>query len=399
MEGAATLSRVRAARAAEALTARAVPTRAQVRHDEPMALERLRAGLGLEPLDLVLLFATPEADPAAVAREAARVFGDTPVMGCTTAGEIGAGGYGEGQIVALGLPRRHFRSAVVAIEGLRGLASGALAERIRGARADLAGTAPELPEGFAFLLVDGLSAAEDQVAAATTAALGGPGGMPLVGGSAADGARYGRTFVLHGGRAMRDAALLALVRTDCPVRAFQTDHLIPTDTRMVVTGADPERRLVTEINAEPAAREYARLLGRVPEDLTPYAFAAHPLVVRAGGRHHVRAIQRVEGQALRFFGAIDEGLVLTLARTGDMASHLSAALADLRRGGAPDAILTCDCTLRRIEAEERQLGAALGGLLARHRAVGFSTYGEQMGALHGNQTLTGVAIYPPPGET
>ena len=30
---------------------------------------------------------------------------------------------------------------------------------------------------------------------------------------------------------------------------------------MVVTGADPARRIVTEINAEPAALEYARMVG------------------------------------------------------------------------------------------------------------------------------------------
>jgi hypothetical protein len=357
-------------------------------------MDRLREGLGPEPLDLVLLFATPAADPSALAREAARVFGATPVMGCTTAGEIGARGYDEGQLVAMGLPRRHFDTKVVAIEALSLLDAGDAAGQVARARARLAALS-DRPEAFAFLLVDGLSAAEDAVAAALASALGGPEGMPLLGGSAGDGSRYRRTFVLHEGRAMTDAALLAMVRTDCPVAVFQTDHLIPTDTRMVVTGADPARRVVTEINAEPAAREYARLLGRAPQDLTSYTFAAHPLVVRVGGRHHVRAVQRIEGDALHFFGAIDEGLVLTLARTGDMTAHLTETLAGLSRDAAPDAILACDCMLRRIEAEERQLGATLGGLLARHRAVGFSTYGEQLGALHVNQTLTGVAIYPP----
>ena len=50
---------------------------------------------------------------------------------------------------------------------------------------------------------------------------------------------------------------------------------------MVVTEADPERRLVREINAEPAAREYARLVGKDPDQLSPFTFAAHPVVVRS----------------------------------------------------------------------------------------------------------------------
>ena len=388
-----------AAAAPRARTEGSVVARAQVRHDAPGAAVRLRALLGPAPLELALLFATPRADAAALAREAARAFGDTPVIGCTTAGEIGARGYAEGEIVAVGFPRAHFRGRVLPIEGLSRLDPRAVAERVAAERCRLVAETPDLRAGFAFLMVDGLSAAEDALASAIAAGLGsgagGAAGMPLVGGSAGDGARYGRTFVIHGGRAATNAAVLALLRTDCRARAFQTDHLIPTATRMVVTGADPARRLVTEIDAEPAAAEYARLLGREVGDLTPYAFAAHPLLVSAGGRHHVRAIQRVEGAALRFFSAIEEGLVLTLAQPGDMAAHLERELAALSRGGAPDAILACDCTLRRTEAEERQLGGAVSAILARHRAAGFSTYGEQMGAMHVNQTLTGVAIYPP----
>jgi hypothetical protein len=33
--------------------------------------------------------------------------------------------------------------------------------------------------------------------------------------------------------------------------------------------------------------------------------------------------------------------------------------------------------------------------LVKHNVRGFSTYGEQIGSIHVNQTFTGVAIYPP----
>jgi hypothetical protein len=180
------------------------------------------------------------------------------------------------------------------------------------------------------------------------------------------------------------------------LRVFKFDHLRPTGTRMVVTEADPARRVVRRINAEPAAQEYARLLGKDPGQLTPFIFAAHPVVVRVGGQHHVRAIRQVEPNGdLIFYSAIDEGLVLTLAEPQDMAAHLEAELSGLARGGAPAAILACDCILRRMEAQERQVSGALSEILRRHNVVGFSTYGEQLGAMHVNQTLTGVAFYPP----
>jgi hypothetical protein len=166
---------------------------------------------------------------------------------------------------------------------------------------------------------------------------------------------------------------------------------------MVVTEADPERRLVREINAQPAAEEYARLVGVAPDQLSHFVFAAHPVTVRVGGHHHVRAIQKVEPNGdLAFFAAIDEGLVHTLAEGSDNVEHLGRALDALTVGGRqPDAILGCDCILRRLEVAQIQAQRAVSRLLAQHRVVGFSTYGEQYNAVHVNQTFTGVAIYPP----
>jgi len=96
-----------------------------------------------------------------------------------------------------------------------------------------------------------------------------------------------------------------------------------------------------------------------------------------------------------FFSAIDEGVVLTLAEPEDMAAHLAEELGALRGQGAAPAILACDCILRRLEALEKQKTGALSALLRAHGVVGFSTYGEQVNSMHVNQTMTGVALYPP----
>ena len=191
--------------------------------------------------------------------------------------------------------------------------------------------------------------------------------------------------------------LMVAIEAQYPrVKVFSLDHLRPTESRMVVTEADPARRIVRGINAEPAAREYARILGKDPAQLTTFTFAGHPVVVRIGGTHHVRAIQQVDANGdLIFFSAIDEGVVLTLAEPQDMAAHLSRALADLRGQGPAPAILACDCLLRRIEALEKQMTGEISAVLRTHGVVGFSTYGEQVNSMHVNQTMTGVAIYPP----
>ena len=46
---------------------------------------------------------------------------------------------------------------------------------------------------------------------------------------------------------------------------------------------------------------------------------------------------------------------------------------------------------------ESQRFGAVSALLKQHGVVGFSTYGEQLNSMHVNQTMTGVAIYPPKG--
>ena len=366
--------------------------RAHVAAGRPDAAIRLARDLGPGPFAAVILFASPEADlPALEAGLAA--FGDAPVIGCTTAGEISADGYAEGEIVAVGLPEALFAAEVLAVPDLGAIDGQDLIGQLIRARQALARARPAWQAEFAFLLVDGTSVRED----ALTAALGpGLGPVPLFGGSAGDGLRFGRAMVLYAGHFRGNAAVVLMLRSACRVKVFSLDHLVPTDRRMVVTGADPARRLVRRINAEPAAREYARLLGKDPEQLTAFTFAAHPLVVRVGGRHHVRAIQRMEENGdLIFFSAIAEGLVLTLAEPLDIAAHLETELNRLGQGGAPAAILACDCILRRMEAQENQRFGAVSAILQAHGVTGFSTYGEQLNSMHVNQTMTGVAIWPP----
>lgn len=60
--------------------------------------------------------------------------------------------------------------------------------------------------------------------------------------------------------------------------------------------------------------------------------------------------------------------------------------------GPPQLIIGCECVLRSLEMERMQLKPRMGQLLVDHNVVGFNTYGEQLNAMHVNQTFTGVAI-------
>jgi len=367
--------------------------RAEVRWIDASSVGTLLCRLGDRPLALIALFVSPLADFAAVVAQAERLRPDTDVMACTTAGEIGENGYDEGMIVAVGFPAATFAATPLMIERIGDFDAAPFVDRIALERVALQNRNPDLPHSFAFLIVDGMSLGEDTLTATIAPALK---DMPLFGGSAGDGTDFRETLVALNGTVARDAAVLAMVRSRCRAKVFSLDHLLPTDEKMVVTGADPARRIVKSINAEPAAREYARIVGKDRDQLDRFTFAAHPVVVRIGGTHHVRAIREVNGdEELVFFSAIDEGMVLTVASPLDIAGHLEEELAKLGDPVPPLDILSCDCILRRIEAEQTQKTRAVSDVLMRHNIIGFSTYGEQIGPLHVNHTMTGVAFYPP----
>ena len=219
-------------------------------------------------------------------------------------------------------------------------------------------------------------------------------GIDLIGGSAADGVRFGAAHLYVNGQFRQGVALLTLVRTELPFLAFRTQHFVHSDKRMVVTKADTARRIVYEINGRPAAHEFARLVGVGITELTTLVFAAHPVVVRIGGETFVRSIGKVnDDESLQFFCAIDEGIVLTIAKGVDMVENLQQAFDKVRATvGHPQLVLGCDCILRRVESERDGTKDQIGKIFSDNNVIGFTTYGEQFNSMHVNQTFTGIAI-------
>ncbi len=356
------------------------------------AVAELYDGLVQPDLSLVLFFCSTQYDRSELAAALRERFPGVQVAGCTTAGEIGPAGCRDRSLTGVSFTSTACTPVVGVLEGLsdfRRQDGVALAQDLR---RRLRALAPgDGLSTFAFLLVDGLFGHEEQLAHALQQGLG---EVPLVGGSAGDALGFERTYVYHDGRFVSDAAVLVVAATPLPVTEFKTQHFVPTAERLVVTAADPERRVVSEINGLPAAAEYARLLGVEPGDLGPEHFAASPVVVVIDGNNYVRSIQRVEaGGGLKFYCAIDRGVVLRVARGEDLLENLEAAFARVRAQiGPPQLVLTCDCILRRLEIDQKGLQAAVGEILRRNNSLGFNTYGEQFCGVHVNQTLTAVAL-------
>lgn len=356
--------------------------------DDPAAAARLASGLAPAAPALVLLFGSPRPVLSPVARALSLALPGVRIAGCSSAGEIGPSGYQRGTIVAVGFPRAAFRAEAIALPDQGGIPVSGWLTALRGLRArfpDRAGRSL-----FGVLLADGTACNEDVLAAALDAALP---GVAVVGGSAGDGLDFGESVQILDGAPVPGAAVFVLVETALAVAEVSFAHFTPTPRRAVVTRADPAGREIVELNAAPAAEEYARLAGLDPAGMERADFARFPLLLRTGRRHHVRAISGVgPGGTLRLMSAVERGEVLTLGRAGDVTQGFADALEALPR--PPLMVLGFDCILRRLAVERAGMTARMAELFARYRVAGFNTYGEQHSGMHVNQTFVGLVLMP-----
>ncbi len=360
--------------------------------DAREAAQEFYASVAQPNIALVMFFCSTEYDLNVLGAEIKRLFGNVDVIGCTTAGEIGSG-YRDQSLVGVSFSADSFTAVTGHLDRLQQFQPSEGDALGRDLLQEIGDKAPQARERntFAFLLIDGLSVREEPVARALQNALG---NVPLVGGSSGDGLNFRQTYVYADGCFRSDSAAVTLITTPLPFKVFKTQHFVPTDQRFVITEADSARRIVKEINGLPAAQEYARIAGIDLLDANSERFAASPVVVLIDGNNYVRSIQKVNvDNSLTFYCAIEEGLVLRLARGVDLVDNLEQALAEVRaHTGTPQLVLICDCILRKLELAHNGLEDRVGTILRNNGAVGFNTYGEQFRGIHVNQTLTGVAI-------
>ncbi|WP_170335216.1 FIST N-terminal domain-containing protein [Ruegeria arenilitoris] len=360
--------------------------------DPHAAVEEACADIDSRTCCFVLAFIPNDLDPVEVSRGLNRKLAGVPVFGCTTAGQITELGYESDTLLLLSFPKSNFRCSSILFEELRPLDSTEIAANAQRQAERFRHTAGW--NRLALVFSDGLSKQEDLLVSTLEAVVD---GLPIFGGSAGDGLQYEETFVLHSGKAHSNAAVLLLIETNLRFQGIGFDHFLPIGSEIIITDADPEERVVYEINGAPAALEYARLVGCSAEDLSPLVFAENPLLLRQNLNYYVRAIREaMDGHSLSFLAAIDDGLIMTLGRGKEIIETLEAGL-DVRdnAGNAPDFILGFDCVLRKLEIEQKQLSKQVSDVLQTRRVVGFNTYGEQQSGLHMNQTFVGVAFFEP----
>ena len=219
--------------------------------DPDAAVAEVRAALEGACAGGVLVFVDDGLPPAALGPALAAAF-PGPLAGCTAAGVVGEAGFARRGLLAIGFDGARARIRPLPLGPLDDAAACA-------ARAKAA--LPALAPGWhraGVLLIDGLSTREEAVAAALARALP---GLDIVGGSAGDDLAFAGTAVLVDGGFAAGTGVLVVLESDAPVAVLRSHHFETGIRKLVCTRAEPERRLLLELDGAPAAGVYARSLG------------------------------------------------------------------------------------------------------------------------------------------
>ncbi|MEJ7597731.1 MAG: FIST N-terminal domain-containing protein [Kofleriaceae bacterium] len=347
--------------------------------------KRLELDGGAQP-SCVFAFVAAEQDLDQLGTELAAL--KVPVVGCTTAGQIGSCGFEVGDVTAAAV----FDDLQVRSFLIRSLTELDASLTVTVAEVRASGVLDSTDVSvFGLVLVDGLASAEERLMVSLYDALP---GLPLAGGSAADNLTFTETRVYHDGRFLRDAGVLHVFTTRRKVAPLKLQHHVPTEQRMVITSATPSKRTVHEINGQRAVDAYAEAIGVPVDELTDAVIASRPLILRVGDDHYIRSVRAIrEDGSLELFCAIEQGLVLRLGRNVGILEALETAFARAAAAvGEPVLVIGMDCILRRLEIARASLTGEVGQFLSSKHVIGFSTYGEQFNYMHANQTFTGFMV-------
>ena len=334
----------------------------------------------------VLYFGSSNFDPDKLSSKMQAAFGDIPVFGCTTSGEITSGKMLDDSVVAMGLNSKVVQD--IKIEVLENIAddSNTAVEKAFKAFENYYGVPmQELDPGkhIGLILVDGLSGAEERV----MDRIGDLTNVTFIGGSAGDNLKFKQTHVFANGKAYSNSALLVLIKVGVKFDFIKTQSFKSLNIALTATKVDEARREVIEFNNRPAVQEYASLLG-IEAEKAPDYFMTNPVGLMVGDEPYVRSPQQVQGSSMIFYCNILENTELTLLQSENIIDETRKALEDKEKQfGSFSGIINFNCILRTLELKAKQQTDDYGKLFSEVPTVGFSTYGEEFIG-HINQTAT-----------
>jgi hypothetical protein len=299
------------------------------------------------------------------------------LLGCSTSGEIAGTHVQDDTVVAtaVAFDRTTIHTAQAAIQG---------ETDSRGAGERLAAALPADGLSHVFVLSDGLKVNGSQLVEGLASRL--PVDTAITGGLAGDGARFGETLVVVGGRPVSSHAVaVGFYGPDVRVGYASLGGWDPFGPERIITRA--RGNVLYELDGHSALGLYKRYLGDHAREL-PSSGLLFPLCVRTSETDEpiVRTILAVDEatQSMTFAGDLPEGGLARLMKANfdrliDGATGAAKASYITVGTESPDLALLISCVGRKLVLKQRieeEVEAVRDVLGPATRLAGFYSYGE-----------------------
>ncbi|MBE7440636.1 MAG: FIST C-terminal domain-containing protein [Spirochaetales bacterium] len=175
-----------------------------------------------------------------------------------------------------------------------------------------------------------------------------------------------------------------------------TSSFEKTEHKLKVTRLAGPRHIL-EFNGQPAAAEYARILGLSPGDLSPNTYATYTLGLDTGdGERLITSIQQGDNQGgLLTYNDVNADITFTVYRATSQLEPRKSRLSELSSQKVA-AFLSFDCVLcylaRNQQQEIQTIASNYAAILPGVPKIGFGTFSENYCGANVNQTETFLAI-------
>ncbi|HZU95803.1 MAG TPA: FIST N-terminal domain-containing protein [Planctomycetota bacterium] len=369
------------------------------------AASEAREKLGSDAL-LGIVFVTSKTDLGGVTKGVKSVLGQTPVIGCSSAGEFVTDRVSAGGLAIALIASDEMGIAVGMGEGLRANTPRAVQQL----SAEFKKTRKPAPAGATqktiFMLSDGLAGNGEGLVDALAMEAG--GGVTIAGGAAGDDALFKETFVFLNDQIRKDAVVAAEITSKKKIGVGVFHGWCAASAPGTVTKAEGGK--LVAIDGKPAIdfyRAYAKKLGveLTKENQNAFVFTHELGIVLMNNELKVRAPLSVnddgsincatevpEGKQVRIVEG-DHGAIIAAAKTA-----AENAMQGLGGGPAAGAIVF-DCVARKLVLDQKfkQEVDAFRDVV-KAPVMGFNTYGEiarVRGQLSGFHNTTAVVAAVP----
>ncbi|MGD9202313.1 MAG: FIST N-terminal domain-containing protein [Chitinispirillia bacterium] len=332
---------------------------------------------------MVVFFASSKYEPYDLSRQMQNLFPQSQIFGCSTAGEIVTGKILKNSIVAMLFEDEDIEDVKVEVlENIKNEDKVSQAFKNFEDYYKIPMMEMDYNKYLGIILIDGLSSSEEKV----MERIGDLTNVQFIGASAGDDLQFKETYVYFNGKTYSNAAVLALIRPKKNFEILKTQSFKNLDKKLVATKVDEGNRVVYEFNGRPAVDAYSEMVGTTPENASDF-FMSNPVGLLSGDEPFVRSPQQVQGQAIKFYCNIKEGMELSLLESTDIVIDTNNSVKTRCENSTVSGMINFHCILRTLELEQKNQTKQYGNIFSDFTTIGFSTYGEEYIG-HINQTST-----------